>query len=276
MNSGYLTIKDFRQITGLTHKALLIYEKAGILIPAAVNPETHYRYYLSGLIPDSIRIKILRRMGVSLGEIKQFMDEKDSKKVDKYLQERTEVLNRQIWERERDMCFLHEFSIDPNKIFSEYPVSLKTVDDKIVVSISAKEPKNRFDEKVLGDRNRLLSYLQMINVTPCEKSFTLLHQVEICPPIYFEFETCVPIPYFVPENDIIKCRLVKGGSALSVNYRGSYKGIIAAYGAIMRWDGLHHEYKLNLPKREIYFTDPQKCAQEDNFTEVQWPVERIS
>ena len=43
-----LTIGAFARAAGLTPKALRLYARLGLLVPAAVDPESGYRYYAPG------------------------------------------------------------------------------------------------------------------------------------------------------------------------------------------------------------------------------------
>jgi serine/threonine protein phosphatase PrpC len=66
-----LTIGAFAQAAGLTPKALRIYEKSGLLPPAAVDPGSGYRFYHPGQLPTARLIAGLREAGMPLAEIAQ-------------------------------------------------------------------------------------------------------------------------------------------------------------------------------------------------------------
>ena len=55
-----LTVGDFSRATHLSVKTLRHYHQAGLLEPAAVNPDTGYRYYSAGQIPTAQVIRRLR------------------------------------------------------------------------------------------------------------------------------------------------------------------------------------------------------------------------
>lgn len=64
-----LNIGEFAQWTGLTVKALRLYDERGILAPAEVDPFSGYRRYSAGQLRDAIMIKALRDAGVPLAEV---------------------------------------------------------------------------------------------------------------------------------------------------------------------------------------------------------------
>jgi serine/threonine protein phosphatase PrpC len=64
-----LTIGAFARAAGLTPKALRLYAGLGLLPPAAVDPESGYRYYEPGQLDRARLIAGLRRVGMPLAEI---------------------------------------------------------------------------------------------------------------------------------------------------------------------------------------------------------------
>ena len=64
-----LSIGEFAQWSGLTVKALRLYDERGILAPADVDPRSNYRRYAAGQLRDAIMIKTLRDSGVPLAEV---------------------------------------------------------------------------------------------------------------------------------------------------------------------------------------------------------------
>ncbi|MER6990063.1 MerR family transcriptional regulator [Saccharopolyspora hirsuta] len=63
-----LSIGEFAQLTGLSAKALRIYDKQGLLEPADVDPWSNYRRYSAGQLETAIRLKALRAADVGLAE----------------------------------------------------------------------------------------------------------------------------------------------------------------------------------------------------------------
>ena len=54
-----LAIGEFSARSGLSAKVLRGYAAAGLLVPAAVDPWTGYRYYAPGQLPEASRAKSL-------------------------------------------------------------------------------------------------------------------------------------------------------------------------------------------------------------------------
>lgn len=68
-----IPIGQFSALTWLSPKALRLYQTQGLLEPVRVDPDSGYRYYHPSQISTATRISMLRRAGVSLAEIAEFL-----------------------------------------------------------------------------------------------------------------------------------------------------------------------------------------------------------
>lgn len=65
-----LTIGDFARATGLTHKALRLYDDLGLLPPTEVDPASGYRRYAPGQLGRARLVATLRLLGMPLARIR--------------------------------------------------------------------------------------------------------------------------------------------------------------------------------------------------------------
>ena len=65
-----MPIGRFSRLTGLGVKALRNYAEAGLLVPAAVDDETGYRFYSAEQVDRADAIRLLRRLNMPLEEIR--------------------------------------------------------------------------------------------------------------------------------------------------------------------------------------------------------------
>lgn len=70
---GLLGISDFSARCGLSVKMLRTYATRGLLVPAAVDASSGYRYYAVGQLHDARIVALLRRAGVPVRDIAAFM-----------------------------------------------------------------------------------------------------------------------------------------------------------------------------------------------------------
>jgi PPM family protein phosphatase len=68
-----MAIGEFSDRSGISAKRLRTYAAEGLLVPAAVDPSSGYRYYSPGQLADAQVIDALRQAGVALAEIRVFM-----------------------------------------------------------------------------------------------------------------------------------------------------------------------------------------------------------
>ena len=73
-----LSIGAFAADTGLSIKALRLYDKLGLLAPAEIDPDSGYRYYTVDQQRRAKLIFLMRRMGMPLATIKSVLDTNES------------------------------------------------------------------------------------------------------------------------------------------------------------------------------------------------------
>lgn len=71
---GLLTIGDFARETGLTPKALRLYDDLGLLPPAEVDPHSGYRRYARSQVERARLVATLRLLGMPLARIATVLD----------------------------------------------------------------------------------------------------------------------------------------------------------------------------------------------------------
>ncbi len=69
-----IPIGRFSRLTGLTIKALRLYDERGLFRPALVGFRSGFRYYSPDQIPTAERIRQLRSLEVPLGDIGALLD----------------------------------------------------------------------------------------------------------------------------------------------------------------------------------------------------------
>lgn len=73
MNQPMLSIGRFSQLTGLTMRALRLYDELGLLRPDVVDADSRYRYYTTEQIKSATLIGRLRRLDMPLEEVGLFL-----------------------------------------------------------------------------------------------------------------------------------------------------------------------------------------------------------
>ena len=77
-----MTIGEFSSRSGLSAKVLRSYADQGVLVPSAVDPVSGYRYYDAHQLDDAVIVALLRRAGVPVTEIGEFLAHPSGEAVD--------------------------------------------------------------------------------------------------------------------------------------------------------------------------------------------------
>lgn len=90
-----MTIGEFSRRCGLSPKVLRSYAEVGVLVPAAVDEASGYRYYETIQLEQAHTVRLLRRAGVSLPDISRFLSAPSAEAVDGWERSLTaEMLSR--------------------------------------------------------------------------------------------------------------------------------------------------------------------------------------
>jgi PPM family protein phosphatase len=79
-----LSIGDFSGRCGLSAKMLRSYAASGLLVPAAVDDSSGYRYYSTGQLHQARVIVLLRRAGIPIDDILEFFKHPDAAQLDRW------------------------------------------------------------------------------------------------------------------------------------------------------------------------------------------------
>lgn len=91
-----MAIGEFSERSGLSAKRLRMYAAEGLLVPAAVDPGSGYRYYSPGQLADARVIDALRQASVPLADIRAFMRQPAPAQLDAWARQlRTDADQRQ-------------------------------------------------------------------------------------------------------------------------------------------------------------------------------------
>ncbi|WP_125707183.1 MerR family transcriptional regulator [Companilactobacillus zhongbaensis] len=90
------SIGQLGKIFNIAIPTLRYYDEVGLLNPAKVDPDTHYRYYSTEQFERLNVITYLRALDLSVESIKEFFQARDTTKLEDMLVEQKERVNQQI------------------------------------------------------------------------------------------------------------------------------------------------------------------------------------
>lgn len=125
----YMTIQEFSNITGVSKHTLYHYDDIQLFSPELIT-ENKYRYYSIDQIETIQTIIILKDLGMSLKEIKAFLDSRSRENLIDILEDRENDIDKQIQHLKKVKKFIttkkenikNSFNLDFSKVYiKEYP-----------------------------------------------------------------------------------------------------------------------------------------------------------
>mgnify|MGYP001815317318 CR=1 FL=1 len=268
-------IGEFSKISRIPISALRYYGDSGLLPPAAIDPDTGYRYYAAAQLPRLNRILALKDLGLSLDEIAAVLDEALSiAELRGMLKLKRAEISQEVVEK-RDRLARVETRlrmIESEGKMPEQEVVLKTLDPVHVLALREVVDAPAKIGALIGDGFAALMPAGIVPTAPC---FALYHDPEFKPDqvdveIAFPVGSDVAAAPDTPGGRAFRERTVPGGKAAVTVHHGGYDRIDEAYGRIGSWIA-ENGLKLAGPPQEAYLTPPDDPN--GPVTEIRFPVE---
>ncbi|RIK83858.1 MAG: MerR family transcriptional regulator [Planctomycetota bacterium] len=268
------TIGEFSKITGLPVKTLRFYHEKGLIVPAAVDPATGYRYYDLRSAETARVIAALRRLEFTLDDIAAILaDCTADEDLLAYLTRQREVLAQRV---------------------QRYAAALADVDKLIQREQSAQEEQKMAAETLQVEEKdlepSLVAGVRMKGrYSDCGQGFSQLGKrvgryiagKPLC--LYYDgeyreedadFEPCMPIRRHVTAEGV-NVRQLPGGHCVSLLHRGPYEELGRSYARVLQY-AKQRGYEVTLPTREVYIKGPGMIFRgnpKKYLTEIQLLVE---
>ena len=262
-----LKIGEFSKLSLTTVKALRYYEKEGLLIPAAVDRWTGYRFYETSQLETAARIKAYRQLNLSIEEIKSIFGGQDEKEI---LSRKLELFKQQRQDIDIRLSIISHILENTQM---KYQVTIKEIPETIVY----------YSETRLPDYSDIMQYIPAMGAE-CLKLNPDLKCAE--PPYEFcEYlddehrDTDILIRHneavvsFGVENENIKFRRIGATKVLSIYHKGAYDEIGEAYAYITKF-AEDNGFVVKDHARECYIDGIwNKESVDEWLTEIQLPIE---
>jgi DNA-binding transcriptional MerR regulator len=249
--SGLVPIGAFAALSGVSLKALRLYHRLGLVVPAAVDPETGYRLYTRGQLRTLHRILLLRNAGLSLAEVGEQLRNPDRRtllRVRLSLESRLIETGRQLVEIEAEMDRLEGGSAPPPlgpvlKTVPPIPVARRRERLESYAGLdSLLEALGRGIPTLARGTRGAVWHGCGPGTIDCEAFWTLARRAR------------VPSPATLPPVRVA-----------SLLHEGDDATIGGAYAALRAWIGAHG-LRIAGPNRELYL------GEDPGLTEIQFPV----
>lgn len=274
MTVDRIPITRFSIITRITPKALRRYDQLGLLVPAAKDTLTGYRYYTADQMERGVRIKTLCSLGISLEEVASYLDaeargDRDAVQalVKKHLCRTRDEISRLL----RIEALLKQSDKELMKMALSEPV----IKDVPALRVVSKRDRGSYGETI----GRLIGEL-------CGRVFLPDNQknlVKISGPVMAiyhdqeykekdaDIEVAIPITGRIEVDEGMEVKNLPPARVLAVVHKGSYETLHLTYKELYNYM-MEKGTEFAGPGRELYLNDPCKTAPEELLTEIQLPI----
>jgi DNA-binding transcriptional MerR regulator len=268
-----LTIGEFGRRTGLSIKALRLYDVSGLLPPAGVDPASGYRRYTVDQIERARRISLLRRLDMPLAVVAEVLagtDEQAVARLDRWWagQEAT------MASRRGTVGWLRTQLAHAGEPERSYDVSLRDVPGTKIATIRSEVDQQGLTDAMCASEGQIREYLVAAGARVTVENWVIFHGF-VTPESEAVIEVCVPYTGTVEPAGPIAIRWEAAHTqayATVVRDDCFYPRIMQAYEAVdaqVAAAGLIRA----APVREVYIAAWDAIAGTDPFVHVAQPVD---
>ncbi|WP_344014615.1 MerR family transcriptional regulator [Streptomyces thermospinosisporus] len=277
-----LSIGAFAARARLSAKALRLYDRLGLLVPAQVDPATGYRYYAAGQVEHARLVALLRQLDMPLARIAEVLDAGDGGvAADRLAAYWAGVETRVAGQRALAEYLRGRLSGRSSEMHGKFAVEMVDVPEQVVITEKRHTLAPELPAWIGASLGRLAAAAEKcggVTGVPfvayhAEVSMESDGPAEACVPVADEaaarawaeqrgraWETTVRVE---PARRLAYTRISKAQVA--------HPQILAAFEAVEEWiaaEGLSQAG----PCREVYFADWDAAGAEDPVCDVAFPV----
>jgi len=269
-----LSTGEFGRRSGLSAKALRLYDVSGLLRADSVDPATGYRRYHADQLERASRISLLRRLDMPLAVVAEVLDASDEEALvllDRWWagQEATMQSRRSSWAWLRGQV---AHAVAPAD--QRYAVGLRTVPPTKVATIRAEVDQHGLVDVMRGAEWVIRSHLDGQPAISTAEYWVIYHGL-VAPDSEATIEVCVPFQGSVEPAGEITIRLEPEHREVFTTVARDdcfYPRIVRAYEAVTAYSTAHALTPAG-PEREIYLDYWDHIAGTDPYVHVAQPIE---
>ena len=275
-NERLMPIGIFSRMTGLSHRALRIYADRGLLPPAHVDDSTGYRYYDVHSIRAAEMIRLLRRLGVPLGEMRLYIDAAATDRLEETVTQQKQRLEQEQARLDSALRLLGRID-ELDGMFRAAPaVELIDLAPERCLRWSGTMARSDFHESYVELADVLAKRADDLGLTPSAREVVVLRDptdkgLAGGDETVLRYELCLPVSGETAERaDLVE---LEGGLFARSVFGGLYEdGYRFAYARQLEWLA-DSGRKLRGLLRMRFIRDERDTADPADFaTELVWPV----
>lgn len=277
MTFDQISISRFSIITRISPKALRYYDRKGLLVPAAKDRLTGYRYYTSDQLDLGVKIKTLTLLEFDIDTIASYQEAEkrgDKATMKSLLKRQMMLISREISRMERIKELLKEGPEELMKMALISPV-IKQVP---ALRVLARREQGSIAETI----HKLTEELAAIvcspenrkNKTKVAGPFMVIYHGDEFDRDDADIEVAIPItgPIELKDSGVMAKRL-PACRVLSGVHKGSHELLHITYKEMFHCLA-QRGLEFQSPARELFLNNPHETPQEELLTEIQLPVKQ--
>ncbi|MBP1046850.1 MerR family transcriptional regulator [Enterococcus sp. BWM-S5] len=272
-------IGEFSKLSQVSVRMLRYYDEQGLLLPAAVDRESGYRFYHVSQLAKLQKIILLKNLKFSTVEIKELVEEE---LTEEYFQQQLKKKYRQIEqeimeEQQRLLQLAKTIEQIEKPMEANHQVIFRALPKEAIVSLRKVIPSYYHEGPLWQEFMELLEQEELDYLKQAPDNFTVFHDecyleegvdIEIC--LKLKAATQVQEPLTSYEMERIPL-------VASIFVVGSYDNIQGAYHYFAEWLAENEEYEMEKPTRQVSHRGPDTETDPENYlTEIQIPIKKIS
>jgi DNA-binding transcriptional MerR regulator len=269
-----LTIGQFARRSGLSYKALRLYDLSGLLPPAAVDPVNGYRRYSPDQLERARRISLLRQVEMPLAIVAEVLagtDEEALRRLDGWWAEQEASMRA----RRGSYEFLREHLTRAGEVPPiSYQVSVRDVAEAKVAAIQREVDQAALVATMVRGEEEIARHLRAAGAETTGEKWWIYHGL-VTPDSEAPVEVCVPFTGTVDPAGPIAIRIEPAHTEAYCTVTKDeciYPRIMAAYQALESW--VREDGRAGVGSaREIYFADFDAISGDEPFAHVAQPIE---
>ncbi len=268
-----LTIGMFARLSWLSPRALRLYETQGLLVPAAVDEQTGYRWYRAEQLDTARLVARLRRLQMPLARIAEVVGAPDPQAVVELLEQFWAGEEFRLAARRELVSHLRFRLLSEKGDLDVFDVRVREVPEQVVLTeqrYTRVQELGPWIDEAMGRLQKAAAGHGDGMIGPC---FIVFHG-EVNEESDGPVEICLPI---TPAVD----RPVDGAARVEPAHREAYTRItkaqcafpqiLSAYDAVRLWTEREGRPVTGSP-REVYFADVHAAAPQDEVCDIAQPI----
>jgi DNA-binding transcriptional MerR regulator/DNA gyrase inhibitor GyrI len=263
-----LPIGRFSEICRLSIPALRHYDELGLLPPAAVDPDTGYRYYSMAQAEDADRIRTLRFLDMPLPEIRAILAS-DTAGTKALLEAHRERLQAEADRRRYAISLLDSMLREEPPM--TYEIHLRETEPQPAASIRGRAPWSDLGSFISAALLEVFGVAGQQCVRFAGPAYGIYHSAESAE-AEVDLEVGMPVAEPIGPTGRVIATTIPGGLVATTVHAGRYEEIAPAYRALGEWVQ-EHGHETAGPPREVYLVGPEQVGDASALrTEILWPI----